>query len=74
MTPQQALDVINREPAGGAHYYSAARDRFYNNYGDDWFSYYNDEWNYHATILRSTRESLVPMWKLLEIVTDFKVL
>lgn len=74
MTPQQALDIINREPVGGAHYYSTARDRFYKNYGDDWLSYYNDEWNYHSTMLRSTRESLVPMWKLLEIVTDFKVL
>lgn len=72
MTPQQALDIINREPTGGAHYYSTARDRFYNNHGDDWFAYHDGEWHYHTTILRSTRESLIPMWKLLEIVEDGK--
>ncbi len=65
MNKQQAIEIIEREPVGGAQYYSPVRSRFYNFVCCDWYRF-GDEW-IECIPLHSTIEKMIPMHEILEI-------
>lgn len=65
MNKQQATEIIEREPVGGAQFYSPVRDRFYNHICGEWYRF-GAKW-IECIPLRSTIEKMIPMHEILEI-------
>lgn len=67
MNKQQATEIIEREPAGGAKFYDTKNDRFYSRFGGDWYVFDCDEWIMHKYVIYSARLNFKPMHEILEI-------
>ena len=67
LSKQQAIDIIEREPVGGAQFYNPNNDRFYSRYNGDWYRFDGDEWVMHKYVLYSARVNFNPMHELLAI-------
>lgn len=49
MNKQQAIEIIEREPVGGAKFYDTKNDRFYSRFGE-WYRFNGDEWVMHELL------------------------
>lgn len=67
MNKQQAIEIIEREPMGGAQYYDTKNDRFYIKFSGKWYRFNGDEWVMHKYVLYSARLNFKPMHEILEI-------
>ena len=63
MNKQQAIEIIEREPVGGAQFYSDYTDRFFIKSGRKWSRFNGDEWVVHKYVPYSVK----PMHEILEI-------
>ncbi len=67
MNKQQAIEIIEREPVGGAQFYELEKGKFYSRYGCDLYVYNLDGWDLHTTDAAITVLPLKPMHEILEI-------
>jgi hypothetical protein len=67
MNKQQAIEIIEREPVGGAQFYDTKNDRFYSRYCNEWYRFDGDEWVMHRYVLYSARLKFKPMHEILGI-------
>jgi hypothetical protein len=68
LSKQQAIDIIEREPVGGAGYYSAYTGGFYIALLGNWFvfSLFQGKW-VKCQISTKTKDTLTPMHELLAV-------
>lgn len=65
LNKQKALDIINREPVGGAGFYSTHTKKFYITLLGNWFVFAGSWTKCHLPA--ATREKMIPMYELLAI-------
>ena len=65
MTQDEAKAIIEREPVGGAQFYSYYTDRFFSKIVNVWY-YFDGQWNPCQPHIR-TENNLKPMHEILAI-------
>ena len=71
LSKQQALDIIEREPVGGAQFYNEHTDLFYSEFNGVMF-FFIEEWVISITWACGELEELTPMHELLAIAEGDK--
>jgi len=68
LSKQQALNIIKREPTGGAGFYSLHTKKFYITLLGNWFVFASAWTKCHLPAV--TRAEMIPMYELLDVAID----